>query len=79
MSLHVVGGQYDERRNTSAVRQVPPDALPRALAALATFRRMDAPLVRWLEDGHPTLTDAEHHARFGGPYQRTRTRKATGA
>jgi len=58
-------GRFNEHRNTSRVFPVPPDALPKALAALRT---VDPALRRWIEDGHPTLTQAEHVARFGAAY-----------
>jgi hypothetical protein len=61
---------FDERRNTSRVWPVPPDALPTALKALRT---LDPALRRWIEDGHPRLTDDEHRARFGEPYRATRS------
>lgn len=60
---------WDERRNTSQVRPVPPDALPNALRALATLRRDQPALVAWLKDGAPTMTEAEHLERFGEPYR----------
>jgi hypothetical protein len=68
------GFAFDERRNTSRVWPVPPDALPAALKACAAI---DPALRRWIEDGHPTLTEADHVARFGAPYEATRSRKAT--
>jgi hypothetical protein len=60
---------FDERRNTSRVWPVPPDALPAALKALRT---LDPALRRWIEDGHPRLTDDEHLARFGEAYRAAR-------
>ena len=70
-------GYFDERRNSSRVFPVLPDALPNALRALAAFRR-DAPAhAAWIEEGHPTLTDADHLARFGEPY--VSRRRARGA
>jgi len=65
---------FDERRNSSRVFPVPPDALPNALRALAALRREQPALVAWLEDGHPSLTDAEHVARFGESYKGVRAR-----
>lgn len=70
------GATFDERRNTSRVFKVPPDALPAALRALAALRRSDPALVQWLEDGHPRLTEAEHVARFGETFVSRRSRKA---
>jgi hypothetical protein len=52
---------------------VPPDALPNALRAL---KAIDPALRRWIEDGHPTLTDDEHRARFGEPWKAARATKA---
>lgn len=74
--MHVVGGSFDERRNTSRVWPVSPLALKDALAALAALRRNDPALVRWIEDGHPTLTETEHLTRFGEPYSRRPRRVA---
>ena len=68
-------GRWDERRNTSQVFPVPPDALPNALRALAALRRDQPALVQWIEDGHPTLTEAEHLERFGEPYRCVRSRR----
>ena len=68
MALPRQSSVFDESRNTSRVRPPAPDALPNALRALAQLRRSDPALVQWLEDGHPTLTDAEHVERFGAPY-----------
>lgn len=66
---------WDDKRNTSRVRPVPPDALPNALAALARLRASDPALVKWIEDGYPTLTEDEHVQRFGEPHpSRTRAR-----
>jgi hypothetical protein len=70
--LFVVGGGFDERRNTSRVWPVSPNALPEALSALAALRRNDPALVCWIEDGHPRLTESEHRERFGCDYRRTR-------
>jgi len=68
MSLPRQHAGFDERRNTSRVFPVPPTALPDARRALAAFKR-DAPeLYQWIADGHPRLSEAEHVARFGGPY-----------
>ncbi len=67
----------DARRNTSAVHPVPPDALPAALAALASLRRTEPALVAWIEAGHPNLTEPEHVARFGASYTAARSRKAS--
>ena len=67
---------WDEHRNTSRVFLVPPDALPTALRAMQALRRDQPALVKWIEDGHPTLTDAEHLARFGEPYRGVKARSS---
>jgi hypothetical protein len=67
------GAGWDEHRNSSRVFSVPPDALPAALKALRTI---DPDLRRWIEDGHPRLTDDEHRARFGEPWQAAQPRRA---
>ena len=67
---------WDEHRNSSRVFPVPPTALPEAVAALAAFRRTQPRLYEWVAQGAPTLTDAEHLARFGAPYEHRRSRKA---
>ncbi len=66
------GSIWDERRNTSQVRPVPPDALANALKALAKFRREQPAHAAWIIGGYPTLTHAEHVRRFGHPYARAR-------
>ncbi len=65
---------FDESRNTSRGFRVPHDALPNALKALAYLRRTNPALTKWIEDGHPNLTEAEHVERFGEPYTK-RARK----
>ena len=46
----------------------------RAVAdALRALRTLDPALRRWIEDGHPNLTDAEHRARFGRDYHPSRS------
>jgi len=67
------GYVWDEHRNSSRVFPVPPDALPNALRALTS---LDPALRRWIEDGHPNLTDDEHFRRFGEPFKATRSKKA---
>ena len=74
--MYVVGGGFDERRNTSRVWPVPPNALPDALRSLTALRRTDPALVQWIEDGHPNLTEADHLERFGEPYRRRPRRAA---
>lgn len=71
----VRGSLFNERRNTSRVFAVPPHAYADATRALAALRRDQPALVRWLEDGHPTLTHDEHQARFGEPYRGVRSRR----
>ena len=66
---------WDDRRNTSSVRKVPPNALPEALEALAYFRRTQPALAAWIAEGAPTLTDDEHVRRFGEPYTASRRRR----
>ena len=63
--VHVHGGATPD---VTPTRHSP--AVEAALEACADLRRRDPELVRWIEDGHPTLTDAEHVARFGKPYRR---------
>lgn len=66
---------WDATRNTSRQRPVNPNALPELLRSLAALRRSDPALVRWIEDGAPNLTDAEHVRRFGHPYSTSRGRR----
>jgi hypothetical protein len=61
---------WDERRNSSRVHPVPPNVYPDAMRALAHFRRTNPAHVRWIEEGYPNLSEAEHVARFGKPYKR---------
>jgi hypothetical protein len=56
---------YDDGRNASRVRPVPPDALPQALGSLRRLRETDPLLVAWIEDGAPRMTHDEHISRFG--------------
>lgn len=76
MSLPRQAIPFDERRNTSRVFPVPPNALPDARRALAQLRRDDPALVQWIRDGYPTLSEAEHVARFGGAYSGSKRRAA---
>lgn len=62
------GPTFNDRRNTSRVFPVPPDALPAALDELRRFREREPELVEWIEAGAPRLTHAEHRARFGVDY-----------
>ena len=66
---------WDDARNTSRVRPPAPNALPDAMASLGALRRNEPALVRWIEDGAPTLTEQEHIARFGAPYTQHRRRR----
>jgi hypothetical protein len=69
--VHVTtGAAWDERRNTSRVIPPPPGAHREALACCAALRRTHPALWQWIVDGHPTLTEAEHFARFGKQYKR---------
>jgi hypothetical protein len=74
MTLHVSGAAaaFDDRRNTSRQRMPEPGAAQRGLEAMARLRQHDPALVRWIEDGHPLLTEAEHRRRFGCDYNRGR-------
>lgn len=74
VSLPYAAARFDERRNSSRVFPVPPDALPNALRALAGLRGEYPELVAWIEEGAPNLTAAEHYARFGEDYDRPRKR-----
>jgi hypothetical protein len=67
---------FDERRNSSRVWPVPPNALPDARRALDLFRRDYPELVTWIEEGAPRLTAAEHYARFGEDYGGGRGKRA---
>jgi hypothetical protein len=69
---------WDERRNSSRVFPVPPDALPNALRALAAFRRAAPEHAAWIDEGFPTLTEREHLERFGEQYQKPKRSKARG-
>jgi hypothetical protein len=67
---------WDERRNSSRVFPVPPEALPNALRALRMLHEREPELCAWITAGAPTLTEAEHEFHFGSPYARTATRSA---
>jgi len=69
---------WDERRNSSRVFEVPPDALPNAMAALAAFKRSQPALYEWVAEGAPNMTEAQHFERFGEPYNANRSRKVAG-
>lgn len=62
--------QWDERRNSSRVFPVSPDALDNARRALAAFHRNDPALYEWVTEGAPNLTHEQHVERFGEPYAR---------
>lgn len=80
MGLHVVGGkEWDERRNTSRVFPVAPEALGNAQRALASFRRDYPALHSWIAEGAPNLTEADHLVRFGVPYQKASRRGSGGS
>lgn len=76
MSLPRQHTPYDERRNSSAVFPVPPDALPNVRRALAAFERDYPAMQSWICEGAPTLTEDEHLIRFGEPYKSHRGRRA---
>ena len=61
---------FDDHRNSSRVFPVEPGALEAARAASARFCAEQPAHVLWLVDGHPTLTEADHVARFGETYRR---------
>jgi hypothetical protein len=67
---------WDERRNTSRVIPPPVGAHKTATAAMRAWVRSDLAHAKWIEDGYPTLTEAEHVARFGEEYQRRPKRVA---
>jgi hypothetical protein len=69
---YALGAVFNEKRNTSRVWPVPPDALPNALSSLAAFRRSDPALYAWVAEGAPRLSEAEHVERFGEPYKKRR-------
>jgi hypothetical protein len=78
MAAHAIPRQssvWDERRNSSRVWPVPPGAVDDAERALKRWQAEEPAHVQWILDGYPTLTDAEHVARFGVAYQATRTRR----
>jgi hypothetical protein len=72
--MHVPGDKaaWDERRNTSRRIEPPPDAAEKALESCAALRRSDPALVKWIEDGHPTMTEQEHYDRFKCRYEHRR-------
>lgn len=59
---------FNQHRNTSRVFPVPKGAAGDAVKACQQLRARDPRLVRWLEEGHPNMTDDEHYERFGEPY-----------
>ena len=70
MSIPKQASVWDDKRNTSRVQPVPPNVYPDAMRALARLRATHQALVQWIEDGYPTMTEAEHYERFGEPYKR---------
>lgn len=66
---------FDDRRNTSRVVKVPPGSHLEAVKAGRQLAESDPALYAWLLDGHPTLTEAEHVQRFGGPYEARKGRR----
>ena len=76
MSVPKQRSVWDERRNTSRVRPVPPNALPEALQVLANFRRHFPAHAQWVEEGAPRLSHEDHLRRFGVPYTGVRAKRA---
>jgi hypothetical protein len=74
VSLPRQTSRFDEHRNTSRVWPVTEQDAENARRALAAFHRSNPALVKWLEDGHPRLTDDEHVARFGESYSGVKSR-----
>lgn len=77
--LHVPAAarRFDERRNTSRVFLVAPDALPNAQRAIEQLRRTDPKLCAWLDAGAPAIhSEAEHIAWFGEPYKPRKGQRA---
>jgi hypothetical protein len=66
---------WDERRNSSRVFPVPPGAVEDAERALRRWQAEAPAHAQWILDGYPTLTDADHVARFGEPYTGPKRRK----
>lgn len=61
---------WDEHRNTSRVFPVAPGAADAAIRACRHYAGRYPRHARWLLDGHPTLTEAEHYERFGAVYKK---------
>jgi len=74
MPLYTVGAQWDDKRNTSRVVPVSPLAAKACREACERWAKANPAHFRWLLDGHPTLTHAEHVERFGEPYKGVRAR-----
>lgn len=68
--MHVVGGRFDEHRNTSRVFGVLPGAGEVAAKACRAWTAANPAHAQWIIDGHPTLTEPEHQARFGEKYRK---------
>jgi hypothetical protein len=68
MAVYTVGAVWDDRRNTSRVVPVSPNAWKECREACERWARDNPAHFRWLLDGHPTMTHAEHVERFGEPY-----------
>jgi hypothetical protein len=66
---------WDERRNSSQVRQPNPNALRDCLASMASWRENNPEHAQWIADGYPALTEAEHIERFGKPYERAKVKR----
>jgi hypothetical protein len=74
VSLPKQHAAYDEHRNSSRVWPVTPQDGENARRTLAAFKRDYPELHAWIVEGAPTLTEAEHVARFGEPYNGVRSK-----
>ena len=68
------GGTFDEHRNTSRVFPVAPGSGGAAVDAMRRWAAANAAHAQWIRDGYPTLTEAQHLAIFGEPYNAKRLR-----
>lgn len=66
---------WDRRRNTSQVQPVPSDSWRQAVAALERWAAENPGHARWIADGYPSMSEAEHRDRFGEPYRKTPRRR----
>jgi hypothetical protein len=70
VSLPKQPAHFDEHRNSSRVWPVTPQD-----GENAAFKRDYPELHAWIVEGAPTLTEAEHVARFGEPYNGVRSKR----